>query len=144
MKKSKRSIPEISTASLPDIIFMLLFFFMVVTVLRKDTSKLFYEIPTTENSTKIDQSKDAGYVYIGRGTSKSLSFVVQINDVHISLTNLDDAFNRLVSDPSVDVGSFEVTLKADKYATMGLIRKVKLSMRKAGIRHLYYLTEQKA
>lgn len=143
MKKRKRTNPEISTASLPDIIFMLLFFFMVVTVLRKDSSKLFHELPEASYNTKIDQSKEAAYVFIGRRDINKDKIYVQINDRIISTSNLDQSFEKLVSDPEIDKELFEITLKADRYTTMKLIRQVKLSMRKAGIRHLYYLTENK-
>ena len=143
MKKRKRTNPEISTASLPDIIFMLLFFFMVVTVLRKDASQLFHEIPESSYNTKIDQSKDAAYVFIGRRDIRKNKLYVQINDRIISEQNLDKAFEKLVADPEIDQTTFEITMKADRFTTMKLIRKVKLSMRKAGIRHLYYLTENK-
>jgi len=144
MKKRKRPNPEVSTASLPDIIFMLLFFFMVVTVLRKESTSLFHELPDTNHNEKIDASKDAAYVYIGRKVENNPELSIQINDRFISEMKLDNAFEMLVNNPEINIQEFEVTLKADKFTSMKLIRKVKLSMRKAGIRHLYYLTEIKA
>ena len=44
-KKKGKRIGAISTASLPDIVFMLLFFFMVATVLREVDLKLTNELP---------------------------------------------------------------------------------------------------
>ena len=143
MKKRKDN-PEISTASLPDIIFMLLFFFMVVTVLRKDPSKLYYDIPETNHNTKINQSKDAAYVFIGKNFENSKTYSIQINDRYVALNELEKTFRILVSNPEVDISSFEITLKADKSTPMKLIRTVKLAMQKAGIKHLYYLSEKRA
>jgi biopolymer transport protein ExbD len=141
MKKRTRTNPEINTASLPDIIFMLLFFFMVVTVLRKESSKLFHDLPETAYSQKIETSKNAAYVYIGRKSIKGKELSVQINDQLVNQLGLDAAFTKLIKDPKIDVSTFEVTLKADRFTNMKLVRKVKLAMRKAGIRHLFYLTE---
>ena len=141
--KKPRSTPEVSTASLPDIIFMLLFFFMVVTVLRKDQSKLFHELPITDYAQKIEQSKLSAYVYIGYSAIDSKNASVQINDRFIDQLKMDEAFKLLVSNPAIDKSTFEISLKADRSVPMKLIRKVKLSMQKAGIKHLFYMSERK-
>lgn len=141
--KKPRPTPEVSTASLPDIIFMLLFFFMVVTVLRKDVSKLFHELPTTNYAQKIEQSKQSAYVYIGYSTSSAKSVSVQINDRYVDQSKMDEAFERLVSHPKIDKSTFEISLKADRYVPMKVIRAVKISMQKAGIKHLFYMSERK-
>lgn len=141
MRKRQRKDPEISTASLPDIIFMLLFFFMVVTVLRKDQSKLIFEMPFTLNNTKIEQSKHAAYLYVGKTKGKD-AYSIQVNDRFVSLDDLERMFLKLLSDPEVDISSYEITLKADRKAPMYLVRALKLSMRKAGIKHLYYLSQK--
>lgn len=141
MRKRKKNMPEVSTASLPDIIFMLLFFFMVVTVLRKDQSSMFYDIPETAHNTKIEQSKHAAYLYVGKLKGMN-EYSIQVNDRFVSIDDLENMFLSLIADPEVDISTFEITLKADKSVPMKLIRAMKLSMRKAGIKHLYYLSEK--
>src|SRR5210317_1866813 len=56
---------SISTAALPDIIFMLLFFFMVTTVLRKSDENLKYKIPTAEQLKDIEQKSLVTQISIG-------------------------------------------------------------------------------
>ena len=64
-KKGKRGMPAISTASLPDIVFMLLFFFMVTTVVRENDPKVMFNIPETDYTTKIEDRSKIGYIYVG-------------------------------------------------------------------------------
>ena len=143
MKKRQRTMPEVSTASLPDIIFMLLFFFMVVTVLRKDKASIQYDLPNTENSNKVDQNKEFAYLYIGKKAQNQPEILIQLNDHFVNENNIDLAFEKLLNDPTIDRSTFEVSMKADRSTPMKLIRKVKKAMQKAGIRHLYYLSENK-
>jgi len=65
-KKRGKSTPAISTASLPDIIFMLLFFFMVVTVLRDSSLKVNVITPEASELTKLEEKSLVNYLYIGR------------------------------------------------------------------------------
>ena len=52
-KDGKKSMPAISTASLPDIVFMLLFFFMVTTVMRPTELKVKIKTPEASEVTKL-------------------------------------------------------------------------------------------
>jgi len=65
-KKRGKSLPAISTASLPDIVFMLLFFFMVVTKLRDSELKLKISTPFATELTKLEEKSLVNYIYIGR------------------------------------------------------------------------------
>ena len=73
-KKRGKSKPEISTASLPDIIFMLLFFFMVVTVLRDATLKVSVSTPNASELTKLEKKSLVNYLYIGVPTEEHREF----------------------------------------------------------------------
>ncbi|MFB3133563.1 MAG: ExbD/TolR family protein, partial [Rhodothermales bacterium] len=61
-KKKSKSEPEISTASMPDIIFMLLIFFMVTTVLREQEVQVRTILPKAEALTKIEQKRYVSYI----------------------------------------------------------------------------------
>lgn len=135
----KRNTPEISTASLPDIIFMLLFFFMVVTVLRKEQAKLFYEIPETNHISKIAHSKNAAYLFIGFTKNHEISY--QINDRLLSLIELEKVMKGILINPEVDKSTFEISMKADKNIPMKIIKDVKLALQKAGVKNVYYMAE---
>ena len=65
-KKRGKASPEVSTASLPDIIFMLLFFFMVVTVLRDAELKVAVNTPYATELTKLEKKSLVNYMYIGK------------------------------------------------------------------------------
>ncbi len=119
-KKSKAS-GDISTASMPDIVFMLLFFFMVTTVF-KVFDGLTVELPEAEKIEKIESRIHTGYLWIDRAGRWSF------NDVPISeerdLYNL--AYNARVGDPQLII-----SLKYDRRVRMEDISKAQTELRKA-------------
>ena len=128
--------PEISTASLPDIIFMLLFFFMVVTVLKKNPAKLQYTIPEVAQNEKLDKEEDYAYLYIGK--NKNNDYQVQLNNRIISYNKIEEELVSFINSSGKDKSEYEVLLKADKGVPMKYVRNIKLGLRKAGIRKMYY------
>ena len=64
-KKKGGELPPVSTASLPDIVFMLLFFFMVATVLRKNNLLVENRLPPANQIEKLDKTKTV-FIYIGK------------------------------------------------------------------------------
>jgi biopolymer transport protein ExbD len=135
-RKRKRKMPEISTASLPDIIFMLLFFFMVVTVLKKNPAKLQYTIPEVAQNEKLDKEEDYAYLYIGK--NKNNDYQVQLNNRIISYNKIEEELVSFINSSGKDKSEYEVLLKADKGVPMKYVRNIKLGLRKAGIRKMYY------
>ena len=69
-KKSDGGTPAISTASLPDIVFMLLFFFMVATKMRETTLKVQVTTPSVTEVDKIENKSLVSYIYIGKPIKK--------------------------------------------------------------------------
>ncbi|NNK88706.1 MAG: hypothetical protein HKO90_10520 [Flavobacteriaceae bacterium] len=65
-KKKSGALPAISTASLPDIVFMLLFFFMVATVMRENTLMISNSLPMADQVEKLDKKNPISYVYAGK------------------------------------------------------------------------------
>ena len=65
-KKNKGEIPAVNTASLPDIVFMLLFFFMVATVMRDNELKIKNELPAANQVEKLDKKELVMYIYAGK------------------------------------------------------------------------------
>ena len=66
VKKKSGDLPAISTASLPDIVFMLLFFFMVATVMRDSTLMVSNVLPTADQVQKLDKKDRIMYIYAGK------------------------------------------------------------------------------
>ena len=69
-KKKGGDLPAISTASLPDIVFMLLFFFMVATVMRDNTLMVTNKLPAADQVQKLDKKDRVIYIYAGKPSSR--------------------------------------------------------------------------
>ncbi len=136
-KKRGQSSPEVSTASLPDIIFMLLFFFMVTTVMRTATLKISVSTPQATELTKLVKKTLVNYLFIGRpmeayraelGTKPRLQLgdkISTVNDIPLFLEK-----HRLKVPEKLRPG-ITSSLKVDESATMGIVYDVKTALRKA-------------
>ena len=145
-KKRGKSTPEVSTASLPDIIFMLLFFFMVVTVMREGERKVQVIVPTATQLEKLEKKSLVNTIYIGRPTKKYQAIYGTQPRVQ-----LDDKFsNHLEGDIALFLeqhklkvneqlwGAIITSIRADRDVTMGIITDVKTALRKANQLKLNY------
>lgn len=136
-KKRGKASPEVSTASLPDIIFMLLFFFMVVTVLRDSELKVQVNTPNATELTKLEEKSLVNYIYVGRPT-KAFQVVYGTKP----RIQLGDKFSR-VEDIPIFLEKHRVTvseqkrpritssLRVDGEVTMGIVQDVKTQLRKS-------------
>jgi len=137
-KKKGKSMPAISTASLPDIIFMLLFFFMVVTVMRESELKVQVLVPQATELTKLEQKSLVNYIYIGKptknfediyGTSPRLQLgdkISNINDIPLFL----EQFKQTL--PENQRSRITSSIRVDGEVTMGIVQDVKTELRKQG------------
>ena len=139
-RKKKRTMPEVSTASLPDIIFMLLFFFMVVTVLKKNPAKLDFTIPEVSENEKVEKKEDYAYLYVGK--NKKDGYQIQLNNRIIPPQSIKEELISFINSSDKDKSEYEVLLKADKGVPMKYIRNIKLGLRKAGIKKMYYSSSE--
>jgi biopolymer transport protein ExbD len=123
---------EVSTASMPDIIFMLLVFFMVTTVMR-EFEGLDVLMPRAKMIEKLESKRHTAYIW---ATKDGL---ISVNDRIISMNGLSSImYERMVADPKITV-----SLKADENATMKLISDIHTQLREANALKLSYaaLTE---
>ncbi len=136
-KRSGRSKPKISTASLPDIIFMLLFFFMVTTVLRDATLKLEVITPKATALTKLRKSL-VSYIYVGVPKHPYIQELgdkprIQLGD---KFSEIEDIPLYLATTcepiPERDRPKFNVSLRVDEAVTMGIVQDIKTELRKCG------------
>lgn len=137
--KTKESIP---TASLPDIIFMLLIFFMVTTVLRETTVQVRTQLPQAEALTKIDQKRLVSYIWIGPRKLENLRLgetAVQIDDALIEDHNTIRTvmYRKLTEQPKLIV-----SLRVDETSEMGIVTKVEQELRQAGTLRINYSTKR--
>lgn len=139
IKRKKKDMPAVSTASLPDIIFMLLFFFMVVTVLKSHTVKVDFELPEGVNLQKIENKSQENHLYIGSLDDGTIT--IQLNDAFIDLNQIKTTMINIKN--SYDLGArseASLSLKVDKNIKMGIVSKVKLELRKADFRKITYVS----
>ena len=143
-KKSAKTKQDIPTASLPDIIFMLLIFFMVTTVLRETELKVVTRLPQAEAIQKIEQKRLVSYIYIGPERLENGSLGesrVQIDDAIVEETlDIRDIMYRKVLDEPRTIVSFRV----DRESETGLLYDVQQELREAEILRINYSTVREA
>lgn len=140
-RRKKKDTPEVSTASLPDIIFMLLFFFMTVTVLRTATAQVAVQLPETESAAKINHHASEYNIYLGYDADDQPS--LQINEYLVTMDQLDNTLKAIAS-PLLEFEKLKVPiyLRVDRTVTMDIVYDVKLMLRKHGLRKINYIVEK--
>ena len=137
-KKRGKADPAISTASLPDIIFMLLFFFMVVTVLRDSELKVSVSTPYATELTKLEEKSLVNYLYIGRPMKKFQALYgtkprIQLGDKFADVSEIPLFLEQhKVKVPEAKRPKITSSLRVDGEVTMGTVQDVKTELRKAG------------
>lgn len=141
-KKKTNTKQDIPTASLPDIIFMLLIFFMVTTVLRENDVKVRTTLPQAEALTKIDQKRLVSYIWIGPEKLENFKVgptAVQIDDALITdLTGIRTImYRKLTEQPKLIV-----SLRVDETSEMGIVQDVEQELRKGNTLRINYSTKR--
>ncbi len=149
LRNRRREVPMLNTASLPDLIFTVLFFFMVVTHMRKVTLKVKYTVPQGTELTRLTKKSAVTYIYIGRpvGIKDGVcdGGCVQINDKIVSPNDVTDYISaereRMSPD---DRARMTVSIKADRNTPMWLVTQVKMALRKANVRRISYSAQKES
>jgi biopolymer transport protein ExbD len=145
-KKGGKETPAVSTASLPDIIFILLFFFMVVVVMREVTLKVENRLPAATEVTKLDEKSLVKYIYIGRPLPEFRREVgtapkIQLNDAFADVDDIGQFIESERSGMAEDKRSYmKVALKVDRETKIGIVTDVKQELRKANALLINYTT----
>jgi len=139
-RRASHQVPGLNTAALPDLIFTVLFFFMIVTHMRKVELKVKYQVPAGTELSRLTKKSTVTYIYIGRGMGDSdTKMRVQLND---KLSEVSDIVDYIVEERKrmspEDVGKMTVSIKADRQADMGLITDVKQALRQANALRINY------
>ena len=160
-----REVPMLNTASLPDLIFTVLFFFMIVTHMRTTTSKVKYALPQGTELKRLAKKSAVTYIYIGRAmpeTTRETSTVVSPNtssassmDVcayKVQLNNRVGTIGEVASfvanekkrmNPDDQV-KMTVSIKADRSTPMYVINAVKRAVRAGGATRINYSAERES
>ena len=133
-QKSKNK-GAISTASLPDIIFMLLIFFMVTTVM-KEHDGLQVEEASAEKIKKLDNRRNVIYVWQTKDGS------VCVDDQTLNNVNDVSEILKFKLENSIDPGKMVVQFKSDQNTTMELIQQIHTECREANALKLSYAAKK--
>ena len=145
-----KEVPAISTASLPDIVFMLLFFFMVTTTMREVTYKVKMHLPEATELDKLEKKSLVSYIYIGEPLpmyQKTFGKAsrVQLND---QFADVGEVQNFIIAEREARDEAeqpFMVTsLKVDENTKMGIVNDVKQELRKSAALNINYSSRKRA
>lgn len=135
--RNRREVPGLNMASMPDLIFTVLFFFMLVTHMRKEDVKVDVDVPAGTEVTTANKKYATATIYIGK--DKSGKMQIQFNDRVVQLSQIAPLVNEFRSHlQGEDMESMTINIRADKKAPMGLVNDVKLALRKAGALTIRY------
>lgn len=147
-KKGKKDQPAVNTAALPDIVFMLLFFFMVTTVMRETSLKVENVTPQATEVSKLERKSLVAYIYIGKPIKALQSKLgkaprIQLND---AFKTLDDIalFVEMERDERDEAERNMITwsLKVDQKTKMGIVTDVKQELREVNALKINYSTKK--
>lgn len=147
-KKKSEGQPAISTASLPDIVFMLLFFFMVVTVMRQNTLMVQNKLPFANQVEKLDKKDLVMYIYAGKPSPRYQETFgsearIQLNDKFASVGEVQQfIFSERETKREELIPYLTTALKVDEETNMGLVSDIKQELRKAEALKINYTTKE--
>jgi len=147
--KKKGNNPAINTASLPDIVFMLLFFFMVVTKLRDSELMVKVSTPFATQLTKLEDKSLVNYIYVGRPVEKYRSTYgtkprIQLGDKFANVGEIPIFLERFrVKIAEVQRPKITSSLRVDGDVTMGIVQDVKTELRKGNQLKINYSAKKK-
>lgn len=146
-KKKSGGTPGISTASLPDIVFMLLFFFMTATTMKDSDLMIENRLPKADQTAKLHKKQYIMYIYAGKPKDgyKSLgaSDRIQLNDKISTVADLRSfVITERAERNSEDEKYLTASLKIDKDVKMGLVQDIKTELRKIDQLKVNYTTNQ--
>ncbi|MEP2023740.1 MAG: biopolymer transporter ExbD [Reichenbachiella sp.] len=143
IRKKTSTTAEISTASMPDIVFLLLFFFMVTATIKVNEEQLNVQIPNAHSLTAVDKKFLIKELFVGIPKDSKLGSSPRIS-ANNKLVNLDQ-IGQWVQEQKSDLGEIYkdqliVMLKADEQVDMGLIGDIQTELRKNNARKILYRT----
>ncbi len=140
-KKKAEVKQEIPTSSMPDVVFMLLFFFMVTTEMRKSSIEVKQQIPKAAQLRKLERKTLVANLYIGQPTKAEYGSEekIQANDVFIDTNDIirwvNEEKSKLAENEREQI---TIAIKGDKDAKRGIIADVETELRKGNARKVLY------
>ena len=135
-KTGKRGMPTLNTSSLPDLIFTLLFFFMIVTTMREVSLKVEFKIPQGTELEKLEKKSLVTFIYVGKPTAEFRKKLgsesrIQLNDAYAEVDEIQAYVTNERSSMKEDQPFMTVSLKIDQDTKMGIVTDIKQALRQA-------------
>jgi biopolymer transport protein ExbD len=140
-KKKAEVKQEIPTSSMPDVVFMLLFFFMVTTEMRKSSIEVKQVLPKAAQLRKLERKTLVANLYIGQPTKAEYGTEekIQANDAFLDTNDIIRWVNEEKSKlPEAEREQLTISIKGDKDAKRGIIADVETELRKGNARKVLY------
>ena len=140
--RRRHQVPSLNVASMPDLIFTVLFFFMIVTHMRSDEVKVKLQVPQGKDVQKLANKASVVNIYIGQFKGE---WAVQLNGDLISIDDIPARIEEIRGGMSAEnADKLTVSLRADRHTPMGVITDVKQALQKSyALRINYSATELK-
>ncbi|MEX0314966.1 MAG: ExbD/TolR family protein [Allomuricauda sp.] len=144
--KNKKQLPAVSTASLPDIVFMLLFFFMTVTTIKDNNLLVDNNLPIADQVKELSKKDRIIEIFVGKPSPSLVSALgvepkIQLDD---RLANVSDVgpyvLSELSKKPDAIRNLVTVSLKVDKNVNVGIVSDIKQELRKINLLKVNYTT----
>ena len=132
-RRPDHSVPELNMASLPDLIFTVLFFFMIVTHMRDVEKRVQYQVPSGTEVEKAVHKSSVAHIYIGKPMDGSTDdYCIQLNNqiatTHDIARFIEEERRRMSPE---DQERMTVSIEADRDVPMGVIADVKEALQRS-------------
>ena len=142
-KSGKKEVPQVSTSSLPDIVYMLIFFFMITTSMREVELKVKTALPKATEIAKLEKKALVSSIYIGppRDPRLGTESRIQLNDQFARPDDIADwVLQEREARSEADRPFLTTALKVHRETRMGIVTDVKQELRKVGAFRINYTT----
>lgn len=145
-KKRRKKLPVISTASLPDIVFMLLFFFMTVTTIKSKDLLVDNNLPNAKEVKKLDKKDRIIEIFVGKPSPNLANVLgneprIQLNNKLANVSEVGSyVLSELAKKPEGVRNFVTVSLKIDREVKVGIVSDIKQELRKINMLKVNYTT----
>lgn len=149
-KAGGREMPELNTSSLPDLVFAILFFFMMVTSMREVTLKVQFRSPQATELQKLEKKSLVTFIYVGKPTPDLVAKMgnetrIQLNDQIAEISEVGAYIGQEKASMKEEDQPFMTTsIKGDYETSMGVITDLKQALREAFALKISYSARPKA
>lgn len=147
-KKKSGELPPVSTASLPDIVFMLLFFFMTVTEMKNSDLMVQNKVPMADQVQKLDKKDPVVYIYAGKPLPKyqekfGINAKIQINDKFADVSEIAPFILQYKDGIREELREMFITaLKVDEETNMGVVSDIREKLQDINALKINYITKE--